>query len=93
MMQGGMPPQAIPPQGMDPSMMQGGPPPQGMDPSMMQGGIPPEQLEQMMSLLEELANGLGQAMQRIEACEQQNEEIMTAMQSMMQQQPQGGSWS
>jgi hypothetical protein len=105
MMQQGAPPmdpammqQGAPP--MDPSMMQQGAPP--MDPAMMQQGaapmdpaaaptVTPEQLEEMMTLLEDMANGLGQAMQRIDALEQaaqqvgqQQEEILSTLQSAMQ---------
>lgn len=90
---------------MDPAMMQGQPP---MDPSMMgppPGGVPPEQLEEMMSLLEQMGQGLQQAMQRIDGLEQQiqqmgpqveelSQTLQSAMQPSQEQDPAaaGGGW-
>lgn len=109
MMQQGAPPmdpammqQGAPP--MDPAMMQqqGAPP---MDPSMQTPPLPPEQLEEMMTLLEQMGQGLQQAMERVAALEgavqqlgPQVEEVMSTLQSSMQQppaeeqQPAAGGW-
>ena len=90
---------------MDPTMMQQGAPP--VDPSMQQAApqpptILPEQLDEMMTLLEDMAGGLQDVMQRIDGLEQQNQqqaqqidELTTALQGALQAppeaaQPQGG---
>ena len=99
MPQGGAPPmdpammqqQGAPP--MDPAMMQqqGAPP---MDPAMQTPPLPPEQLEEMMTLLEQMGQGLQQAMERVAVLEgavqqlgPQVEEVMSTLQSAMQQPP------
>lgn len=82
-------------QGMDPAMMQQGPPP--MDPAAQAPPLPPEQLEEMMMLLEQMGQGLQQAMERVAKLEgavqqlgPQVEEVMSTLQSAMQQQPDEG---
>ena len=83
--------QGAPP--MDPAMMQqqGAPP---MDPAMQTPPLPPEQLEEMMTLLEQMGQGLQQAMERVAVLEgavqqlgPQVEEVMSTLQSAMQQPP------
>ena len=54
-------------------MMQGAPPP--MDPAAAPPSIPPEQFEEMMTLMEDLAQGLQQAMQRIDQLEANQQQL------------------
>jgi hypothetical protein len=107
MMQQGMPmdPAMMQQQGMpmDPAMMQGAPPQMAPGAEAAPPSVPPEQLEEMMTLLEDMANGLMQMTQRVEALEQanqqltqQSEEMMATLQSAMQPAPEGaqqaGGW-
>lgn len=55
-----------------------------MDPAMAPPSIPPEQFEEMMQLLEQMAQGLQQAMQRIEQLEAGQQELGQGLEEVTQ---------